>query len=94
MARNIDATRGLVYSSEVFLDLVDGGRDREEAYRLVQAAATEAWERGTGLADGLASRGVDVTADHMDPRRFLGNREHLKSRLDELSKELQQHVEV
>ncbi|MFD0267650.1 adenylosuccinate lyase [Streptomyces sp. NPDC127106] len=94
MARNIDATRGLVYSSEVFLDLVARGRDREEAYRLVQAAATEAWEQESALADRLAARGIEVTGEQFDPRRFLGNRDHLKSRLNDLSKELQSHVEV
>ncbi|WP_326589696.1 adenylosuccinate lyase [Streptomyces sp. NBC_01294] len=94
MARNIDATRGLVYSSEVFVDLVARGRDQEEAYRLVQAAATEAWETGSTLAAGLAARGVEVSADQLDPRRFLGNRDHLKARLSRLSKELQSHVEV
>lgn len=94
MARGIDSTRGLVYSSEVFLDLVAQGREREEAYRLVQAAATEAWETDSGLAEALAARGVAVTDAQLDPRRFLGNRDHLKSRLIELSKELQSHVEV
>lgn len=35
----------------------------------------------------------DGAARHM-PRRFLANRSHLKSRLEELSKELHQHAEV
>ncbi|GGO82145.1 adenylosuccinate lyase [Wenjunlia tyrosinilytica] len=94
MARNIEATRGLVYSSEVFLDLVAEGREREEAYRLVQAAATEAWSTGSSLAEGLAARGVEVADGQMEPLRFLGNRAHLKSRLNRLSKELQSNVEV
>ncbi|MFF3693122.1 adenylosuccinate lyase [Streptomyces sp. NPDC002221] len=94
MARNIGTTLGLVYSSEIYLDLVSEGADREEAYRLVQSAATEAWSAGTGLAESLASRGVTVREGQLDPQRFLGNRAHLKSRLEALSKELQQHVDM
>ncbi|MFE9403424.1 adenylosuccinate lyase [Streptomyces sp. NPDC006530] len=94
MARNIDLTRGLVYSSEIYLDLVSDGADREDAYRLVQEAATEAWSSGTGLAGSLESRGIPVRDEQLDPGRFLGNRAHLKTRLETLNKELQQHVDM
>ncbi|MEV7523594.1 hypothetical protein [Streptomyces sp. NPDC091371] len=94
MARNIDATHGLAFSSEVFLGLVAEGAERERAYRLVQAAADETWRTETPLAEALAARGVTVPTELLDPRRFLTNRNHLKSRLEELGKELQQHVEV
>ncbi|WP_327350835.1 adenylosuccinate lyase [Streptomyces sp. NBC_01304] len=94
MARNIDFTDGLIYSSEVFLDLVAAGTDREEAYRLVQAAATDAWSNGTSLSGALTERGVAVDADRLRPDRFLGNRAHLKSRLEELSKELHHPVDL
>lgn len=102
MARNIDQTHGLVHSAEVFLGLVAEGADREPAYRLVQAAADETWRTELPLTDTLAARGVIVPTGLLDPRRFLANRNHLKSRLEELSeelseelgKELYQHVEV
>src|SRR6266700_5439556 len=44
MRRNLDLTKGLVFSGQVLLDLAAGGMLREQAYRLVQAHAMRAWE--------------------------------------------------
>jgi adenylosuccinate lyase len=44
MRRNLDATRGLVFSGQVLLDLAAAGMLREQAYRLVQTHAMRAWE--------------------------------------------------
>jgi adenylosuccinate lyase len=44
MRRNVDATRGLVFSHRLLLALVDAGLPRDEAYRLVQRHAMHAWE--------------------------------------------------
>jgi adenylosuccinate lyase len=44
MRRNLDLTRGLVFSGQVLLDLAAGGMRREDAYRLVQTHAMRAWE--------------------------------------------------
>jgi adenylosuccinate lyase len=44
MRRNLDLTRGLVFSGQVLLDLAAGGMRREDAYRLVQSHAMRAWE--------------------------------------------------
>ena len=44
MRRNLDLTRGLVFSGQVLLDLAAGGMLREQAYRLVQSHAMRAWE--------------------------------------------------
>jgi adenylosuccinate lyase len=44
MRRNLDLTRGLVFSGQVLLDLAAAGMLREDAYRLVQAHAMKAWE--------------------------------------------------
>ncbi len=46
MLANLDASRGLVFSHRLLLALVESGLSREEAYRLVQAAAMEAWDSG------------------------------------------------
>jgi adenylosuccinate lyase len=43
MKRNLDLTRGLVYSQSVLLKLVDKGLSREDAYRLVQNTAMDVW---------------------------------------------------
>jgi len=45
MLRNLELTKGLVFSGQLLLDLTAVGMLREEAYAVVQAAAMEAWER-------------------------------------------------
>jgi adenylosuccinate lyase len=44
MRRNLDQTKGLIFSGQVLLDLTAAGMLREDAYRLVQGLAIEAWE--------------------------------------------------
>lgn len=44
MQRNLEMTRGLVFSGQVLLDLAAAGMLREQAYKLVQSHAMRAWE--------------------------------------------------
>ncbi|HMF76860.1 MAG TPA: adenylosuccinate lyase [Bryobacteraceae bacterium] len=44
MRRNLDSTNGLIFSGQLLLDLASAGMLREEAYRLVQAHAMDAWQ--------------------------------------------------
>jgi adenylosuccinate lyase len=44
MRRNLDLTKGLVFSGQLLLDLAAAGMLREDAYALVQRYAMEAWE--------------------------------------------------
>jgi adenylosuccinate lyase len=46
MRQNLDATRGLIFSGQLLLDLAAAGMLREQAYRLVQSHAMQAWETG------------------------------------------------
>jgi adenylosuccinate lyase len=43
MLANLASTRGLVFSGQLLLDLVESGVTREDAYRLVQSHAMRAW---------------------------------------------------
>jgi adenylosuccinate lyase len=43
MRRNLEMTRGLVFSGQLLLELTARGLSREEAYRIVQGHAMEAW---------------------------------------------------
>ncbi|HTP42674.1 MAG TPA: adenylosuccinate lyase [Nitrospiria bacterium] len=47
MRANLESTGGLIFSQQLMLRLVQEGMTREEAYALVQALATKAWEGGT-----------------------------------------------
>jgi adenylosuccinate lyase len=53
MRRNLEASRGLVFSESVLLALVDKGLTREEAYALVQRNAMEAWRSGEDFQEVL-----------------------------------------
>ena len=44
MLRNLELTRGLVFSGQLLLDLAAAGMLREQAYRVVQQHAMKAWE--------------------------------------------------
>jgi len=46
MLENLNSTRGLVFSGQLLLDLVEAGVSREDAYRLVQKHAMNAWKQG------------------------------------------------
>jgi adenylosuccinate lyase len=44
MRENLDLLKGLIFSGQLLLDLVEKGASREEAYRWVQRNATQVWE--------------------------------------------------
>src|SRR6202035_2422490 len=45
MQKNLELTKGLVFSGQLLLDLTATGMLREDAYRVVQAHAMQAWEQ-------------------------------------------------
>lgn len=70
MQRNVELTRGLIYSGQLLLDLAAAGVLREDAYRLVQRHAMQAWQQETDFRAAIAT----------DPevRRYL-NQEQLEN---------------
>ena len=59
MRENIEVGGGLVFSQSVLLALIDKGMTRDQAYRLVQAAAAAAWDQGRDFREELvAMKGV------------------------------------
>jgi adenylosuccinate lyase len=44
MLKNLESTGGLIFSGQLLLDLTEAGMSREEAYRLVQTHAMNAWK--------------------------------------------------
>src|SRR5580692_701313 len=44
MRKNLDSTRGLIFSGQLLLDLAAAGMLREHAYKVVQGHAMRAWE--------------------------------------------------
>ncbi len=58
MRQNLDRSGGLVFSHRVLLALLDRGRSREEAYRIVQSAAMRAWEEQGRFRELLRASGA------------------------------------
>ena len=44
MEKNLELTKGLVFSQRVMLALIDKGLSRQQAYHLVQRNAMKAWQ--------------------------------------------------
>jgi adenylosuccinate lyase len=55
MERNLNMTRGLIYSGQVLLALVESGMARGEAYDIVQSAARRVWAGEGDLLTHLAA---------------------------------------
>ncbi len=88
MLHNIEATRGLVFSGQLFQDLVEKGASREDAYAWVQEHARAAWESDTSFrervqADPRIGKFLNKTAlEHtFDLRRQLGSVDEIFARV-------------
>ena len=55
MQRNVESSRGLVFSQRVLLALVDKGLSREKAYKLIQRNAMKSWETESDFRELLKS---------------------------------------
>ena len=95
MRANLEATRGLIYSSRVLLALVSSGMLREEAYAIVQRNAMQVWDdiqkarSGPSFRDRLdADPEFPICAEELDaifePRAFLGRVDVVFERLEGL----------
>ena len=64
MLANLELTCGALFSQRVLLALIEGGMQRDDAYRVVQRLAQQAWDTQTPLRTLLeAEDGVDLDLD-------------------------------
>jgi adenylosuccinate lyase len=90
MLRNLDATRGLVFSQAVLLALIEEqGLTRDAAYRIVQRNAMRAWDEGVPLRELLANDGEaalqpDVLDRCFSAEYFLRNSGVVFDRLEKI----------
>jgi adenylosuccinate lyase len=64
MRANLELTSGALFSQRVLLALVAGGMARDDAYRIVQRLAQQAWDTGTPLRALLEQEpGVELDLD-------------------------------
>lgn len=51
--RNLELSKGLIYSQKVLLALVEKGLSREDSYKIIQSTAMKVWESDTDLLSEL-----------------------------------------
>jgi adenylosuccinate lyase len=67
MLANLESSLGLVFSQPVLLALVQGGLDRDEAYRIIQDDAAQAWRDKRSFREVLdADQRVSVKPELLD----------------------------
>jgi adenylosuccinate lyase len=91
MLENLGQSYRLVFSGAVLLALVDKGMIREDAYRVVQDAAMQAWRAGVDFGDlikasdeVLAVMSVEEVDAAMDPDQYRAGRDVIFGRLEKL----------
>jgi adenylosuccinate lyase len=85
MRANLNATHGALYSQRALLALVESGRSRDEAYRIVQQNAQRAWDEGMEFRDLLAAAAPELDLDAIfDPSAFVRHAQEIVGRLDAL----------
>jgi adenylosuccinate lyase len=86
MRANLEATHGAIYSQRALLALVEAGRTRDEAYRIVQENAQRAWSEGTSFRDLLAAAAPELDLEPIfDPAPFVRHAGEIVGRLDALT---------
>ena len=83
MMANLESTRGLVFSGQLLLDLVEHGVSREDAYRMVQGHAMHAWKEDLDFRKLVLS---DKSITSRVPARQLENAFDLKRQLRNIDK--------
>jgi adenylosuccinate lyase len=90
MRANLEASHGLVFSQRLLTALIDAGLPRDDAYRLVQRHALQAWEqerdfRALVEADHAIAARVDLEAV-FDPAAFTRHVDTVFERLQVLAR--------
>ncbi len=83
MQANLESTRGLIFSGQLLLDLVEHGVSREDAYRLVQGHAMRAWKQGLDFRQSVLA---DKEITDRVPRRQIEQAFDLQRQLKNVDK--------
>ena len=70
MLRNLQATRGLVFSGQLLLALTQKGVSRETAYEWVQRSAMKVWDENQNFQE-LLQKDTDIKA-HLSSEEIDG----------------------
>jgi adenylosuccinate lyase len=88
MLKNLESTSGLVFSGQLLIDLAAAGMSREDAYRLVQGHAMNAWSNDLNFRALIGSdpeinqrMSLEKIAEAFDVRRQLTNIDEVFARV-------------
>jgi adenylosuccinate lyase len=85
MLANLEATHGALYSQRALLALVEAGRTRDEAYRIVQENAQRAWDTGTHFRELLGAAAPELDLDAVfDAGAFVRHAGEIVARLERI----------
>jgi adenylosuccinate lyase len=95
MLKNLNLTRGLIFSQTVLLKLVEKGLSREDSYKIVQDSAMKVWaDQSTNLKDELSAS--EIVMKHLskpeldeifNPDKMLKNLDYIFARSVESTSE-------
>jgi adenylosuccinate lyase len=82
---NLEATHGALFSQRALTALVESGMSRDEAYRVVQSAAQEAFDTGTHFRELIGAGAPDLDLDAVfDYDAYLAHIPEVFERLEAL----------
>jgi adenylosuccinate lyase len=85
MRANLELTHGALFSQRALTALIESGMTRDDAYRLVQHAAQQAWDSGTHFRELLAAEAPDLDLDAVfDTSAYLRHLPEVFERLESL----------
>jgi adenylosuccinate lyase len=86
MRENLNVTHGALYSQRALLALVEAGRSRDDAYRIVQEAAQRAWDEGIPFRELMSEAAPELDLDAVfDPEAFVRHAKDIVGRLDRIA---------
>ena len=93
MLKNLNLTRGLIFSQTVLLKLTEKGMSREDAYQIVQTSAMKVWENTSKNLKDELSESIEVKKylsqkeidELFDPGKLLKNIDYIFSRSVEMN---------
>jgi adenylosuccinate lyase len=86
MRENLELTHGALFSQRALTALVESGKSRDDAYRIVQENAQRAWDTGTEFRELLAEAAPELDLDTVfDYGAYLAHLPEVFERLEALS---------
>ncbi len=86
MKRNLDLTKGLIFSQRVMLALIDKGLSRQKAYELVQRSAMKAWDKNKNFLTLLKADNEVIATLTLEELEPLFNEQYYLRYIDDIFK--------